>query len=409
MADRKKQRVVVLGGGYAGMMAVARLLRGKPNAEVTLVDAREEFAQRIRFHELLAGRTPGTYRYAPLLARRGARFQQGWVERVDLAEGCVLGRDAAGGPLALAYDYLVLTLGSRTRAEARGVAQHALRLDDPEAIRTAALRLPELARRGGRVLVVGGGLTGLETAAELAERHPGLQICLISREKLGATLSHRGGVHLKERFSARRIEVRDEAGVTALEAGSALLTDGTLRPFDLCIWCAGFEPSPVVREAGLKTAPDGRAVVDNTLRSVSHPEVFVAGDTARVRANGEEVRMSCAAAFAMGAHAGDNLAQVLTGEEPQPFHFGFGLRCVSLGRKDALVQMTEPNDTPVEKVVTGRGGALIKELICRMTLGMPQWELNTGRALYRWPCQEGPQPSTGTGAARLEEKGSLSR
>ncbi|HEX2191152.1 MAG TPA: FAD-dependent oxidoreductase, partial [Longimicrobiaceae bacterium] len=119
--SRNTRRVLVLGGGYAGMVAAARAARGG-GAEVTLLDARPRFTQRIRLHELLAGSEPDAPAYAPLLERRGVRFVQGWADGLDPARGVVTGRAAHGGRLELGYDRLVLALGSRAAAGPPGAA-----------------------------------------------------------------------------------------------------------------------------------------------------------------------------------------------------------------------------------------------------------------------------------------------
>jgi NADH dehydrogenase FAD-containing subunit len=110
--------------------------------------------------------------------------------------------------------------------------------------------------------------------------------------------------------------------------------------------------------------------------------------------------MGCVSAMPLGAHAGENVRRRLRGEELQPFSFGFQIRCISLGRKDGLIQFVDPDDTPRPKVWTRRPAVLTKEFICRMTYGMVRNELRTGLPLYRWP-----EPGT----ALLQSKGAAGR
>jgi NADH dehydrogenase FAD-containing subunit len=95
--------------------------------------------------------------------------------------------------------------------------------------------------------------------------------------------------------------------------------------------------------------------------------------------------MGCVSALPMGAHAGENVRRMLRGEEPAPFDFGFAIRCISLGRKEGLVQFVDPEDAPKAKVWTGRRAVFTKEAICRMTYGVVREELRFGVRLYRWP------------------------
>lgn len=388
---QNQHRVLILGGGYAGLIAAARISRS--NADVTLIDARPSFFQRIRFHEMLAGGSPKTLDYAPLLARRGVRFIQARAESLEPGRRRVLARDRDGARVELGYDTLIFALGSTTAPSVPGAAEHAVRLDDPAAIREAATRIRSLAMSagsGGRILVAGGGLTGIETATELAERYPALRVTLATRGRVGEAYleeySEAGSAHLRRRLTGSGVSILDGAGIVALEPGRALLADGSALPFDLCVWAGGFEAPALAREAGLAVDRSGRLLVDPALRSTSHPDVFGAGDAAVATfTGGQALRMGCVSALPLGAHAGENVRRLIRGEEPRPFEFGFQIRCISLGRKDGLVQFVAPDDTPRPKVWTRRAAVLTKELICRMTYAVVKNELRTGLPLYRWP------------------------
>jgi NADH dehydrogenase len=382
----KNPKILILGGGYAGLMAAARLGRQLAGAEVTLIDARPEMVQRIRLHEILAGGAPKTLPYARLLGKRGARFVQGFVESLDSDARRVTVRTSGGDRIELGYDALVLALGSRTATPIPGVAEHALRIDDPAELRTAHDRLRSLAAAGGRVLILGAGLTGIEAATELAERLPGLQVTLATRGRLADGWSPAAADHFVRRLRELGVEVKERTEVEALEAGRALIADGGSIGFDLAVWAGGFEALPLAREAGLPVDAAGRARVTETLQVPGRPEVFVVGDAAAaLDAAGDVIRMSCASALPMGAWTGENVARFLRGQELKPFPFAFAIRCVSLGRRDGLVQFTEWNDAPQPRVWTGRLGVFVKEMICRMTYWVLRGELSTGLRLYHWP------------------------
>jgi NADH dehydrogenase FAD-containing subunit len=385
---------LILGGGYAGLIAAARI---GSRAEVTLVDARPEFSQRIRFHEALAGGSPRTLDFPRWLGRRGVRFVQARVESLETGRQRVQARNGGGGRVELGYDTLILALGSATAAGVSGVAGNAVRLDDPAAIAQSAIRVRALAGSGGGVLVVGGGLTGIETSAELAERYPGLRVTLATRGRVGEEYSAAGAEHLRRRLAGLGVSLLDGAGIQGLEPGRAWREDGTPIDFDLCIWAGGFEAPALAREAGLAVDRSGRVLVDPALRAAGHPNVLAAGDAAVATfPEGRAVRMGCVSALPLGAHAGGNVRRLLRGAEPAPFSFGFAIRCISLGRKDGLVQFVEPEDTPREKVWTRRRAALTKEIICRMTYESVRNELRLGVRLYRWP---GAGPSLRSPAA----------
>jgi NADH dehydrogenase FAD-containing subunit len=393
----KNPKVLILGGGYAGLMAAARLGRQLAGAEVTLIDARPEMVQRIRLHEVLAGGAPKTLPYARLLARRGARFVQASVESLDPDARRVTARTSTGDRVELGYDVLVLALGSRTATPVPGVAENALRVDDPAELRTAHGRLRSLAASGGRMLILGAGLTGIEAASELAERLPGLQVTLATRGRLSDDWSPDAAGHFARRLRELGVEVKEGTEVEALESGRARVADGGTIDFDLAVWAGGFEALPLAREAGLPTDAAGRVRTTGTLQVPGRPEIFVAGDAAAASdASGDSIRMGCVSALPMGAWTGENVARFVQGREPKPFPFAFVIRCVSLGRRDGLVQFTTWNDVPRPRVWTGRLGAFVKEMICRMTYWVVKGELSTGIRLYHWatpPRRPAPVPA----------------
>lgn len=396
-------KVLILGGGYAGMIAAARIARSSAPAEVTLIDARTEMVQRIRLHETIAGGVPKTLEYAPLLAKRGVRFLQATVETLEPWRQRVAVRTPDGRRRELEYDKLVLALGSRTSAPCPGVAEHAVRLDDPAALREAYGRLRELAASNGQVLIVGGGLSGVEAAAELAERLPGLRITLATRGRLSEGWHASAADHFYRRLEELGVQVREGVAVEALEAGRAVVSQGEAIPFDLAVWAGGFEALPLAREAGLPVDAAGRVRVAGTLQVPGRPEIFVAGDAAAADGPGGIIRMGCVSALPMGAHAGENVARALAGQELKPFPFAILIRCVSLGRSDGLVQFTNADDTPVARVWTRRLGALVKEMICKMTYWVVKGELSLGVRLYSWagsPASPSPAPRTATEGSR---------
>lgn len=387
MSTQTKARVVVLGGGYAGALAAARVARHGA-AEVTLVDQRARFVQRIRLHEALAGGAVPGFAYGPALARRGVAFVRARVAGLDPARQEVY-LAAGAARQRLGYDRLVVALGSLTAAGPPGAGEHALHLDDPAAVARASAGLRALAARGGRALVVGGGLTAVETAAELAAQLPGLRVALAAGEALGANFSAAATRHLRASLAGLGVEIHEGARVTSLERGRAWLAGGESIAYDCCVWAGGLAAPALLAEAGLPVDAQGRALVTPALHVGGNPTIFVAGDSAAAGDAGRAIRMGCVSALPLGAHAGENVAASLAGAPLQPFQFGFPGRNVSLGRHDGLVQLTDRQDRPTERIITGGAAATVKELICRMTLETVRGELRTGLPIYRWRGGDG--------------------
>ncbi|NGO71697.1 FAD-dependent oxidoreductase, partial [Streptomyces sp. SB3404] len=148
-------------------------------------------------------------------------------------------------------------------------------------------------------------------------------------------------------------------------------------PAGTVVWTTGFGVPEAAREAGFAVDVHGKLRVDPTLRSLSHPEVYGIGDAAAVRFPGEatdgaarELRMACATGLPAAGHVAGAVAARLAGREPEPMRFRYVNQCVSLGRKDALVQFVRADDTPRETVLTGRLAALYKDVIVRAALAM---------------------------------------
>lgn len=385
MRSQASMNLLVVGGGYSGMIAASRAARAR-NVKVTLIDAKPSFVQRIRLHEALAGGDPATLDYQPLLAQRGITFVQGFVQELDLASGRVRGRTAAGQPLDLGYDTVVLALGSTTSAPIPGVAEHAVRLNDLQEVRSASQQVHALAERRGRILIVGGGMTGIEMASELAERFPTLRVTLATGGAFGRDYTPAARAYLRTMFQRMGIDLREYTSITALEAGVAHLAEGDTLAFDMCVWSGGFVATPLARAAGLPTDTNGRVPVDATLRVPGHAEIFVAGDAAALPFGAGTLRMGCVAALPLGGHVGDNIAHMARGEALRPFNMGFVIRCISLGRRNGLIQTTERDDTPRPRIFTQKTAAWTKEAICRMTFETVRWETRSGLRLYAWPA-----------------------
>jgi NADH:ubiquinone reductase (H+-translocating) len=395
MTEQTQQRIVVLGGGYAGVMAAlqaAARTKGK-GVTVTLIDAKPAFSERIRLHQLAAGERTRQRAYAGVLRGTGARFEQGRALDIDLAAHSVA-LETPAGRRAIGYDMLVYALGSHTDRDAvPGVRENAFTLDFgvAEQLRSRLAALPS----GSSVVVCGGGLTGIETATEIAESHPGLRVTLAERGGFGAAFSAKGREHLLKRFANLGIDVRDATSVREVLPDRVLTNAGDL-PCDLCIWAGSFVASPLAREAGLAINARGQILTDATLRSRSHPEVLAAGDAAAPETL--PLRMACATAMPLGTQAGDNAAAIALGKELAPMRFAYAIWCISLGRRDGLVQFVDQHDAPKERVLTGRAAAMIKESICRFTTVSIALERRIGGS-YHWP--KGAKPAEQTHEALL--------
>ncbi|KOV76896.1 NAD(P)/FAD-dependent oxidoreductase [Nocardia sp. NRRL S-836] len=362
-----KHRIVVLGAGYAGANAAGRLAKRlhPADTEITLVNADAEFVERVRMHQLATGQDLKPRALTEVFAGTGVQVKTARVTAVDAERKTVRIADA-DGPAEIAYDTLVYALGSTvTDHGVPGVAEHAHHIAGKQAALRLRATLAELAA-GATVLVVGGGLTGIEAVTEIAEARPDLAVSLAARGGLGDWLSEKAQSHLRKAFDRLGITVHDHTDVAAVEPTGALTTDGRTIPAQVTVWTTGFAVHPIAAATTLRVSDAGQIVVDDTMRSVSHPDVYAVGDAALAPgANGTPLRMSCASGVPTAHLAADAITARLTGRELPQNKIGYSAQCISLGRHDAVVQWVTPDDQPKPAAVTGKTAARLKELICK--------------------------------------------
>ncbi|MBG0826631.1 FAD-dependent oxidoreductase [Planomonospora sp. ID67723] len=376
-----QHRILVLGAGYTGAVAAGRLARRlhREDVAITLVNAEPDFVERVRMHQLAAGQDLKTRPFSEMFAGTGVELRLAKVTGVDVDRNTVAVVDANGAD-ELVYDTLVYALGSGWDAQGvPGTAEHAYEI----AGRPGALRLRERLARldaGQAVVVVGGGLTGLEAATEIAEARPDLDVALAARGGLGDWLSPRGRGHLRKVFGKLGITVHEHAVVTGVEADRVTTADGEAIPAAVTVWTTGFAVHPIAKATALEVTDAGQIVVDGTMRSVSHPDVYAVGDAAMVMGPGNKpLRMSCASGTPAAWQAADAIAARLTGAKLPNASIRYFNQCISLGRTEGLIQYVTADDRAVRAVLTGRLAAVYKELICKgaawgvanPTLGLP--------------------------------------
>lgn len=344
-------RIVILGAGYAGLTAAkraARLARG--DIRLTLVNRADEFVERVRLHQLAVGQHLRRRPLAEVLAGTGVELVVAGVTGIDLAAQTVRAGRTIG------YDTLVYALGSDTDLiTVPGAREHAFSLGNADQARRLRARVAELPD-GAVVAVAGGGLTGIEAASELAEARPGLRVELVSDVPAGAWLSDRAQRWLHTSLARMNIRRHEGNRITEVGADGLVLDDNGTLPADLVVWAAGFRVPTLAGESGLAVDGGGRMIVDDRLRSVSHPTVYGIGDAAAAR-----TRMSCQTSLPMGQY----LARALAGRTSAPHRVHYVWQNISLGRRNGVTQFTRADDSPVPAVLTGRTSARFKETITR--------------------------------------------
>lgn len=368
--------VVVIGGGYAGVMAANRLTR-REDVTVTLINPRPGFVERIRLHQLVAGSGEAQVEYRKVLGR-GVRLVIDAATRIDAAGRAVT---LASGDV-IHYDYLIYAVGSGSAVPGvPGAAEHAYpiaSLEEAERLRPVIDAAPATAA----ITVVGAGPTGIEIAAELAEK--GRNVTVVCGGALGPYLHPRGRRSVAERFGRLGVTVVEgpESTVRAVTGDAVLLSDGRSVNSDVTIWAAGFGVPDLARRSGLSVDDVGRLRTDETLTSVDDPRIVAAGDSAAP--SDLPYRMSCQAAVQLGPQAAETVLSRIAGKQPAPVDVGFAGQCISLGRRAGIYQFAHRNDVALGFYLGGRPGASLKEFICKSILWQLALEARRPGSLNLW-------------------------
>jgi NADH:ubiquinone reductase (H+-translocating) len=377
-------RVVVIGGGYSGTLAANHLrMRGDgATPDITLVNPRPKFVERIRLHQHAAGNYDATVDYGSLLGD-GIKLVVDTATRIDTTNRTV---ELTSGR-ALDYDYVIYAVGSTGVASATvpGAAEFAYpiaELEQAQRLRTVIDNL----HPDAPVTVVGAGLTGIEAATEFAEQ--GRNVTLVCGGQLGPYLSGPGRRSVAKVLRKLGVKVLEADVVTEVRADAVVFADGAVRPSTVTVWAAGFGVPELAAASGLRTDEIGRLLTDETLTSLDDDRIVAAGDCASP--SGEPLRMCCASASQLGPQAANTVLSRIAGTAPANFEYGFGGACISLGRKAGILQVARQDDTAVNAYLSGRLVAKIKEGICKGTLwGMRRAARKPGSSFW---LKGGPRP-----------------
>jgi NADH dehydrogenase len=341
-------RVVIIGGGFAGVWSAAgaALVRGDADLRITVIAPNEHMVLRPRLYE----REPdlAKVQLSRILEPIGVEHLRASVSTIDTDRRVVV----ADGE-EIAYDRLVLAAGSRL-VEPQGLpgAERLFDIDTLDGARRLTDHLRD--REGYSAVVVGAGFVGLEAATELAARG---RVLLVDRsEVVGDQLGPGPREEIETALDKLGIECRVRTTVAEVGDGFAVLSDGTRVDTDAVVWSVGIRASELTGQISDELDHLGRVPVDQQLRAL--PEVFVAGDTAAAAFDAEHtVMQACQHATPMGKVAGHNAAADLLDVPLRDFTPGPYVTCLDLGGAGAI--FTRGWDRKV--MASGADGSAIKK------------------------------------------------
>jgi NADH dehydrogenase len=355
--------VVVVGGGFGGVSAARRFerlnLRGQ-RIEVTLISDSNFLLFTPMLAEVASGGLEAQHISTPVRAAAShTRFRHGRVAQVDVGRH-LLHLDGGGAPVS--YDHLVLAVGSVPHfLDLPGMAEHAFTLKslaDAARLRDHVLTLLERADQEtdpaerARLLtfvVAGGGFAGTEAVAELYDLthgvlhfYPGVDpneprfVLVHSGRRILPELSERLGEYALGKLRARGIEFRLGVRASAATGRDVRFNNDEVIPTATFVWTAGNRPSPLLRTLPGERGRGGSLIVDQAMSATGLDGVWAIGDCAQIPdADGTPYPPTAQHAMREGKAVADNIAAVLKGHRPKPFHFATLGIFVALGHRTA--------------------------------------------------------------------------
>jgi len=382
----REQTCIIIGGGYAGLNAAHAMsssMKGMKDSylHIFLIDQQAHHLRKVLLFKPTA--TDSTIRVPwPDVLPSRVTFIQGSVTSIQGANKHVLYEGRDGQLHRISYDFLIVALGSTIRKPAEEQGGIALTHDHAALqiqqqwrsnIQKAAGKQDQLERkRLMSVAVVGAGISGIETAAELAYamRMEAIELGLTSDEVRVFLINSQERLFTEGplKVAAQLEGALYELGVTVIHHSRAShARDGMLHldgcdplPVGLCIWTLGLQPNPVLRSLGLPVTEEGKVIVDASYRVHGLPGVYSIGDCAHIvdPKNGRPDRMTCKEAIPQA----NRLAKIIAADiahRPAPSHQSYmELFCIGLGPERGLVWCRQWG---IDIVLTGKFGWKIRK------------------------------------------------
>lgn len=376
-----KPIILVAGCGFAGVWAVlaaARAIAQQGRADeidLAMVAPDARLVMRPRLYEAALESTDINPDVSALLAAVGARHIAGRVDNIGVENNMALITHNDGRHEAIRWDRFVLATGSQlAMPPVPGLSEHAFDVDQLDGAHRLAAHIRALAERPesdarNTVVIVGGGFTGLEAAAEMPGRmksvlgeHAAIRTVIVDPAvTIGADMGEAAAKVVRGALDDLAVERRAGVRVTAIDGAGVTLSDGARIASQTVVWTAGVRAHPLT--AQLPGAHDalGRVIGDAFLHAPAAPGVFVAGDTVKAATDdmGNFNLMTCQHALSLGRVAGYNAAAELLGLPLHPYSQPKYVTCLDLGAWGALY--TEGWDRTVH--LTGAAAKELKQQI----------------------------------------------
>lgn len=362
--DVKKEKVVILGSGWAGYRFAKDL--PKNHYEVTMLSPRNHFL----FTPLLPSTTVGTLEFRsicePVRHIQDMTYYQASAKSINFSEKTVECRNSFDQSIySVPYDYLIICVGARNKTFGiPGVEENAYFLKELLDARKIRNRILECFERASEpnvspsekqkllsFYVVGGGPTGVEFCSELYDflkediqkAFPSLySMCQVSlleaSDSLLNAFDKKLAAYAMKTFSKRNIRVYTHVKISKMTPEEIYFSDGTSLKYGLCVWNTGVEPNPFVKSLNIEKSRDGRILVDDHLNLLGMKDVFGLGDCAVV----QSAPLPCTAQVAnqQATYLVKRFVNMSNEKETKPFSYVHKGMLAYIGRYSAITDLS---------------------------------------------------------------------
>jgi NADH dehydrogenase len=374
-SSSEKQRILILGGGFAGMKTAECLeeeLQKNLSVSISLVSDTNALLFTPMLAEVAGSSLEPSHISTPLRSSlHRTEFIRGRVATVDFDNKRVALEAEKGevGGREIEYDYIVLALGAVSNylglSNVQKLAFDFKSLVDAIKIRNRVIEMFECADRENdpvkrksllTFVIAGGGFAGVELAGALNDFARGIladypnlsrddiRVVLVhARDRILPELSESLGRYAQQKMEARGVEFRLNMRLTDAEPGAVVLSDGKI-PAETLVWTAGTAPNPLSKTFPLEKDKRGAIIVDPTLAVQGRQGVWALGDCAAVvdAKTGRPCPPTAQFALREAATLASNIRATLDGGTPRGFHFdSLGALCV-VGHQTACAELTVP-------------------------------------------------------------------
>lgn len=274
------KQFVILGGGYGGTTIIHELFKGQipEDVQITLVDRLPFQSLKTEYYALAAGTASDYELRVPFPHYSEINKRYGEAVSVDLESRRIYFADEAQPPLE--YDQLVIALGCTDNYHGiPGAEEFSCSIQSFPAVRETYMKLNN-AKPYSKINIVGGGLSGVEIAAELRESRPDLNITLIDRgSRVLSAFPPKVSTYVTKWFHEHEVQTLSHISIQSLEEGVIHHENGDILS-DVTVWTAGIKPVEIVQKLNVAKDRQGRVLLNEYHQIPDYPDVFVCGDCA---------------------------------------------------------------------------------------------------------------------------------